>query len=140
MRMSYIPPDIISLIIHNSLSSMEKKKKELELVQIDEIGFNQNPLIFRGQFTPAKLGHRYYYRSENGIIIEDKFTYSKSEAHGFCDMANPIMREIEEIRNKARILSVAWRVSTNKETREKIEEKIKEKETEVNNLFLKIFA
>lgn len=50
------------------------------------------------------------------------------------------MREIEEIRNKARILSVAWRVSTNKETRAKIEEKIKEKEIEVNNLFLKIFA
>lgn len=68
MRMSFIPLGTISLIIHNSLSNMEKKKKELELVQIDEMeetGFKQNPLLFRGEFTPTKLGHRYYYRSTN---------------------------------------------------------------------------
>lgn len=143
MRMSFIPLDTISLIIHNSLSNMEKNKKELELVQIDdmeETGFKQNPLSFRGEFTPAKLGHRYYYRSTNGVMLEDKFTYSKDEARAFCTRANAVMSDIEKIRLTAQRLIIAHRVSTNKDTREKIEEKLKEKETEVHKLFLTIFA
>lgn len=143
MRMSFIPLDNISLIIHSSLSNMEKKKKELELVQIDEmeeVGFKQNPLSFRGEFTPTKLGHRYYYRSTNGVVLEDKFTYSKDEARAFCTRANAVMSDIEKIQLTAQRLIIAHRVSTNKDTREKIEEKLKEKETEVHKLFLTIFA
>lgn len=50
------------------------------------------------------------------------------------------MSEIEKIRLTAQRLIIAHRVSTNKDTREKIEEKLKEKETEVHKLFLTIFA